>query len=692
MERREQADRRTQSTLRPVPPTPGALGRRRRPRRRPAVAAVAAALAGTLVAAAPLASAAARTTATWRGARTAAGNRWSAASSWAPKGVPKRNETLRFPLLARRSPGYTSVNDLSGLAPRSIALETPPAPDGYHINGRAIALGVGGLRSTQVNPAPGPPGDWIGLPVTLRGSQRWSVTGFGPALEGPVSGSGAALTVDLGAESAGSRRVPGSIAFGGDVEVGPLRIVGAGPPIPGTAAPFGSAIAFMLGKQMLNAGDGHPVSVVHATLAAAGRTGPLTLQGSELQVGIVGSSRAPAGELSVHVLGGASFDGSSTVLFSALRSAATAGTSYAQLSASGTVDLGGAELLLFTGCAPTLRLGDELTLVRALSVTGTFTHAGTATPVTSGDVIAAPAPVSCMRSVQPRYFKIDYSATVVTATVVAGPIVSGVAPSTGPAAGGTRVTITGSGFSTASGATSVTFGAKAASGVSCTSSTSCTAVAPAGSGTVAVTVLVGHVPSYASASSCFTYSKGRTSSGSARATSCGAPGSTLPSPAPVPGSSADTAPARLPSAIDARPVSVAIASGGATSLVDVSSGTRARVAVPAGALPGGTVVTIATPARPQAVGRLLPEGKRYLVAFAIAWSTPTSAVPRASRRLTLRVDDARIRRGDPVYALAGHALRRVGTATAPGVVVVRLASPSAFVLAQPPAPGQGGPR
>src|SRR5271166_2321095 len=70
-------------------------------------------------------------------------------------------------------------------------------------------------------------------------------------------------------------------------------------------------------------------------------------------------------------------------------------------------------------------------------------------------------------------------------TYVAVPTVSGVSPNTGSTAGGTSVTISGSGFT---GATAVDFGASAATGVTVNSSSSISATSPAGSGTVDVTV------------------------------------------------------------------------------------------------------------------------------------------------------------------------------------------------------------
>jgi hypothetical protein len=65
------------------------------------------------------------------------------------------------------------------------------------------------------------------------------------------------------------------------------------------------------------------------------------------------------------------------------------------------------------------------------------------------------------------------------------PAVTGLAPATGPAAGGTTVTIAGTGLS---GATGVSFGGAPASGFTVDGPTQITATAPAGSGTVDVTV------------------------------------------------------------------------------------------------------------------------------------------------------------------------------------------------------------
>ncbi len=86
------------------------------------------------------------------------------------------------------------------------------------------------------------------------------------------------------------------------------------------------------------------------------------------------------------------------------------------------------------------------------------------------------------------------------------PIVSGISPLSGPSAGGTSVTITGTGFGTTPGATTVKFGASAATGVSCATTTSCVATSPSGSGTVDVTAAVGGITSATSAADRFSYS------------------------------------------------------------------------------------------------------------------------------------------------------------------------------------------
>ncbi len=92
----------------------------------------------------------------------------------------------------------------------------------------------------------------------------------------------------------------------------------------------------------------------------------------------------------------------------------------------------------------------------------------------------------------------DY-AQVVNAVL---PTVTGLSKTSGPVAGGTFLTITGTGFT---GVTAVKFGAASGTGITVVSATSITVTAPAGSGTVDVRVTTPGGTSATSASDQFTY-------------------------------------------------------------------------------------------------------------------------------------------------------------------------------------------
>lgn len=86
------------------------------------------------------------------------------------------------------------------------------------------------------------------------------------------------------------------------------------------------------------------------------------------------------------------------------------------------------------------------------------------------------------------------------------PVVNALAPATGPAAGGTNVTVSGSGFSGITGATAVKFGATNATEYTVVSDSSIVAKSPAGAaGTVRVIVTNANGPSVDSAGDDFEY-------------------------------------------------------------------------------------------------------------------------------------------------------------------------------------------
>ena len=85
------------------------------------------------------------------------------------------------------------------------------------------------------------------------------------------------------------------------------------------------------------------------------------------------------------------------------------------------------------------------------------------------------------------------------------PTITSISPNNGTTAGGTAMTITGSGFNVSPGATQIFVGPNQAITPSCASVTSCTATTPAGSGIVDVRVVVNGEQSATSAADLFTY-------------------------------------------------------------------------------------------------------------------------------------------------------------------------------------------
>ena len=130
--------------------------------------------------------------------------------------------------------------------------------------------------------------------------------------------------------------------------------------------------------------------------------------------------------------------------------------------------------------------------------------------VDSGTQITAVSPASTgtvdVTVTTPTGASATTSADRYTYTAPAGPSVSGLNPASGPAAGATSVTISGSGFT---GATEVHFGSAAAASFTVDSDAQITAVSPAGTGAMNVTVTTANGTSTADASSQWTYTTGQ---------------------------------------------------------------------------------------------------------------------------------------------------------------------------------------
>jgi hypothetical protein len=230
------------------------------------------------------------------------------------------------------------------------------------------------------------------------------------------------------------------------------------------------------------------------TLTASGGTGTKALVVSNIQNPIAGLVLPANGSGSLAINGTPSATGTETFTVTATDSlGATTSTNYS-ITVNGAVTLGPATLPADTVNVPynqTLSAGGgtgTITLVvsnlqdpiagltvpasgsGSLAIGGTPTATGTETfTVTATDSLGASTST-------------NYSITVNTPP---GPAVTGISPSTVSGAGGTVVTIAGTGFS---GATGVNFGTLPATSVVVNSSTQITATSPAGADTVNVTV------------------------------------------------------------------------------------------------------------------------------------------------------------------------------------------------------------
>jgi hypothetical protein len=334
---------------------------------------------------------------TWSGA--SATPNWSVVTNWAGGIAPSGSAgMLSFPALSAPActTCYQSSNDVASLSASAISID-----DGvpYQITGNGLTLvGAGGITAAPSASDTGASAN-IALPLALGAAQTWSITGGSSSQQlgvGTVTGSADALTVNF--TSSGILSV-------NDAEVGPVSLNGSG-----LVGVFGS----------LNGTDGSPVSItsparLDASVAGA-TSGPLTSSGGSIQVGL---GHPLDGTLAV--TGDVTLDSTSSLTMFIDQSGTTASTDYSKLTASGTVNLGGASLSLdgpATGC-PALGVGDVYTLVSATgSLTGRFANA----PDNSTRSLI------CTGGTAPMV-KINYTANSVTATVL----------STGP--GGTTTTL-----------------------------------------------------------------------------------------------------------------------------------------------------------------------------------------------------------------------------------------------------------
>jgi hypothetical protein len=345
---------------------------------------------------------------------------------------------------------------------------------------------------TSVSPNAGPLVG--GTAVTITGT-NFSGTGVGAATvsfggsaaTGVVVNSATSISAISPGHAAGTVDVTVTTANGGTSAANPLGDHFTYDPIPTVTAVSPSAGPLGGGTGVTITGTGF---VAGATVSFGGSAGTGVVVNSATSISATSPSHA-AGTVDVTVTtpGGTSaanppgdqftYDVVPTVSSVSPSSGPAAGGTGVTITGTGFV---AGATVSFGGTAATGVVVNSATSISATSPAGAGTVDVTVT--TPGGTSAANPPGD--------QFKF-----------IPAPTITNVSPNTGPAAGGTTVTITGTGF--LGDAATVSFGGTAATGVVVNSDTSITATSPAGSGTVDITVTTGGGTSATSGVDQFTY-------------------------------------------------------------------------------------------------------------------------------------------------------------------------------------------
>ena len=369
---------------------------------------------------------------TWLGSALPGTSLWSTPGNWAGGVAPSSGavDTLTFPDLASAGCPATATctlsnNDVSGISATALNI----AGRGYGLLGNAITLGGGGLTLTQPSP-PASGSTTISNPIALGADQAWNLSGpAGGAINqtlvglfGAVSGADRALSITLANGTFASFN-------GTDNEVGPVTITGANGAAANPDSNGGVGLLNYNGSApQLNAGNGKPITVSHASLQGSGSIGPLTSTAAAVRIGAGVAPRTLQAA-------SATFDAQSTTAFFIHTTGTTPGTDYSRLTSTGNVALaGGLQVVNLDQTCPTLALGNAYTLV---STTGALT--GAYSGVADGDLISITPSGACAATA--RLLRIDYetasSPRTVTATVVdptpdtTGPVITITSPTDG---------------------------------------------------------------------------------------------------------------------------------------------------------------------------------------------------------------------------------------------------------------------
>jgi uncharacterized repeat protein (TIGR02543 family) len=118
----------------------------------------------------------------------------------------------------------------------------------------------------------------------------------------------------------------------------------------------------------------------------------------------------------------------------------------------------------------------------------------------------------------------------------------------------------------------------------------------------------------------------------------------------------------------------------------IPSGTSARIQIPAGSLPDGTVVTVRYFKETSRQSGLIPGDNTYFFALLVAWingSGDSATVPTTAegKPITVTLTNPNIKAGAMVYQVIGQSVTELGRATQDGEVTVELTEDPEIVVA-----------
>ena len=131
------------------------------------------------------------------------------------------------------------------------------------------------------------------------------------------------------------------------------------------------------------------------------------------------------------------------------------------------------------------------------------------------------------------------------------------------------------------------------------------------------------------------------------------------------------------------PVDLTPSASFTTTLTLSADGTSATISIPAGALPGGTTVSVYPVTDESKMTSQYPSGQKFVLALIVTWVTVDGASPNSVHPLTMTISNPSIHVGDHIYALENGKLTQLGIATQNGSVTFEFSSDPVITVSHP---------